>query len=129
MEWKFCGSSQVMLIKEHRFGWIIKSNFFKNLFHAQFRGKDVDWGVSFYYSKAFLMKLQFHYVDVFIQISTSSEIVCYYCFHYFHSFYSHCFSLELDFFSFFINQEGSLLSTIKVYESENITLFVVRGLC
>ena len=61
MEWRFCHNSQVRFIKEHRFAWIIKSNVFKNLFHAQFGGKDVDWGVSFHYSKPFFMKLQFHY--------------------------------------------------------------------
>ena len=136
------GSWLLLPITEHFFGKKeLKSSsfFFWELSHTYYRGKEVEWGVSFYYSKAFLImpnkilyffvyesihmlfwndnlvwKLRLRYVGLFAEVWISSSIVCYYWFYYFDSFFEHCFSLGWDFLFFFANQWGSLSSVVNV---------------
>ena len=110
----------------------------RNLLYNHFRGKEVEWLVSFYHSKTFLImpnkhlyfsmydliymlfennrlmwNLQFHNVGLLVEVSTPSSTVFYYYFYYFDSFCKHGFSPVWYFFIFCINH-GSLSSTVNV---------------
>ena len=110
-----------------------------NLLHTNFHGKEVEWEVSFYYWKTFLIifnkllyffvyeliymlfennkfswKLQLRYVGLLVELSIFSSNVYCCCFYSFDSFYQHCFSLGwyIYIYFFFVNRRESLSSLV-----------------